>query len=76
MFTLRYPPQTQWAGGCNCAFKAPTPPTCRDIMDHLPDCPAFLSGLPVGLVLKYMPAPAAACAPQFAGVVLPPINFP
>lgn len=39
---------TEKPGDCNCYGKAPSVPVCRDWLDHLPDCPAYRSGIPVG----------------------------
>lgn len=58
--TLTFPEPQKYLGGCNCAFKAPTVPTCRDQMTHLDDCPAKRSGFPVGAYL----APCAPSAPS------------
>jgi hypothetical protein len=39
-----------YAGGCTCADKTPTVPTCRDPKTHLEDCPAKDSGYLVGQI--------------------------
>lgn len=49
--TVAFPESVQFLGGCNCAFKSPTVPTCRDRAEHLADCPAKDSGYPVGTFL-------------------------
>lgn len=38
---------------CDCYLKSPTVPVFRDIMTHLPDCPEFGSGWPVGADFKW-----------------------
>lgn len=39
---------TEKTGDCTCYDKCPTVPVARDLFDHLPDCPAYRSGIPVG----------------------------
>lgn len=38
---------------CNCHDREPTVPVFRDVMTHLPDCPQFGSGWPVGAEFKW-----------------------
>ena len=51
-------------GGCTCYNKPPTPPTCRDPNEHLPNCPAVGSGYPVGAFMVAFNASAAAPPPK------------